>query len=360
MPLSTSNFERLLPAMPWLKIFGVSLFVFFTFASLMEIRLAQLGYRPTVQDSKEKWLKERGRASQLGARALILVGASRIQLGIDLDTLRRESGLEPVQLALDASSFVPILKGLADDPEVRGTILVDYSPGVVEGTLSSEYGGITALETEYGKRAGNHEFSLTHMERLLAEILHENLRSFADGATPLMSLQLRIIPEQRARQYLTTLTDRSRLADYRLIPMPEFYYQRVIRNMGEEQSINPSDPDIEQILRRKINLLHPHNNTSFIQGAKYLSSLVTKISAHGGKVVFVEMPTSGMVREIDDKRYPRANFLDVFEKEVGVPVLNSTVNQALQSFTCPDGSHLDYRDRSRFTAALAHSLGISR
>lgn len=359
MPLSISSFKRLSPDIPWLRIFGAALLISFTFIILMEIRLAQLGYHSTILDSTEHWAKERARASQLGKRALILIGGSRIQLGIDLDTLRKETGLEPVQLAVDGSSFVPVLKGLADDPTIRGTVLVDYYPGSVEGAFSGEYGAATAFERAFKKHAGEQSlFSLASVEKSLAEMLHENLRSFADGATPLMSLQWRIIPNEKASQYLVTLPDRSRLADYSLVAMPEFYYKRVARNLGQEKSINLKTADIEQVLKRQVDLQQPNNNADYIQGARYLRQLITAINTHGGRVLFVAMPTSGMIREIDEKRHPRANFLDLFEKEAGVSVLSSADEPALRSFTCPDGSHLDLRDRSRFTSAMAHSLGI--
>lgn len=360
MPLSTSSSDRSLPEISWVPIICTALFIFAAFAAFMEVRLAQLGYHSTVLDSAERWAKERARASRLGERALILIGGSRIQLGIDLDTLRKQTGLEPVQLAVDGSSFVPILKGLADDPTVRGTVLVDYYPESVEGALSGEYGAAAVFERTFEKRAGARTFfSLAHIENFLGEMLHENFRSFSDGATPLMSLQWRIMANKKASQYLVTLPDRSRLADYSLVKMPEFYYKRVARNLGQEHSINLAAADIEQVLKKQVNLQQPKDNTAYIQGARYLQQMVTSIKARGGKVFFVAMPTSGMIREIDEKRHPRANFLAVFEKETGVSIFNSADDPLLQSFACPDGSHLDFRDRTRFTATLARSLDIN-
>lgn len=361
MPLSTSSFERTLPHVSWLRIFSAALLIAFTFIAFMEIRLAQLGYHSTVLDSPERWAKERARASQLGEQALILIGASRIQLGIDLDTLHKETGLKPVQLAVDGSSFVPVLKGLAEDPTIRGTVLVDYYPESVESALSGEYGAATVFERTFEKRTGTREFfSLAHIENLLGEMLHENFRSFSDGATPLMSLQWRIMTNKKASQYLVTLPDRSRLADYKLVEMPAFYYKRVARNLGQERSINLAAKDVEQVLKKQVNFQQSANNNAYIQGARYLRKLVTSIKDRGGKVFFVAMPTSGMIREIDEKRHPRANFIDIFEKETGVSIFNSVDDPLLQSFTCPDGSHLDFRDRTRFTATLTHSLGINR
>lgn len=284
MPLSTSSFERTLPHIPWLRIFSAVLLIAFTFIAFMEIRLAQLGYHSTVLDSPERWAKERARASQLGEQALILIGGSRIQLGIDLDTLRKETELKPVQLAVDGSSFIPVLKGLAEDPTIRGTVLIDYYLESVENVLSGEYGAAAVFERTFEKRTGARAFfSLAHIENFLEEMLHENFRSFSDGATPLMSLQWRIMTNEKASQYLVTLPDRSRLADYSLVKMPEFYYKRVTRNLGQEHSINLAAADIEQVLKKQVNLQQPKDNTAYIQGARYLRQMVpqSRLAAGG-------------------------------------------------------------------------------
>ena len=83
--------------------------------AMMEAVLSLRGFRPTAVDDEPTWILQRHRASTLGPRALILVGASRIQIGIDIDALRDVTGLEPVQLAIDGSSFTLVLKELAAD-----------------------------------------------------------------------------------------------------------------------------------------------------------------------------------------------------------------------------------------------------
>ena len=61
------------------------------------------------------------------------------------------------------------------------------------------------------------------------------------------------------------------------------------------------------------------------------------------------MPWSRMVREIEARRYPRALFWDRFLQESGAAGVDAAYEPALQEFVCPDGSHLDVRDRARFT-----------
>ncbi|HEY3326930.1 MAG TPA: hypothetical protein VGK14_07120 [Novimethylophilus sp.] len=353
-PLSTSSFERQLPGVSWIPILGAALLIFAVFMSFMEIRLVTLGYHPTILDSQASWMKERARASRLGERALILIGASRIQLGIDLDVLREKTGLEPVQLAIDGSASTPILEGLAADQTIRGTILVDY----YDHNVGSHDGAAPTFQKNYEKnKHARVALPLGRTsENSLSQMLHESFRVYADGANPLFTLLTRIIPAERSRQYLVTYLDRSRTADYSLVKLPEFYHQRVIRNLGLEKSLSPASKNLNTILPQEINKLMPLDNRDFMLKTQATKQLVEAIKARGGQVIFVAMPSSGMVRDIEERRYPRSRFWDYFTENIGVPAVHSAYSPALKDFTCPDGSHLDVKDRARFTGVLADVL----
>ena len=128
---SISSSSRPLPRAPWRGVLVGALAAWALFVGLMELELAHRGVAPTVPDSEALWIRQRAEASRLGERAVVLVGASRILLATDLDVLRAQSGLQPVQLAIDGSSFLPVLEGLAGDRAFRGSIIVDYADHVV-------------------------------------------------------------------------------------------------------------------------------------------------------------------------------------------------------------------------------------
>jgi hypothetical protein len=65
---------------------------------------------------------------------------------------------------------------------------------------------------------------------------------------------------------------------------------------------------------------------------------------------------SDYVKAINDRRYPREQFWDLFAADIGAPALHFEDYDTLRDFTCPDGSHLDRRDRTRFTVSLAQAL----
>ncbi len=336
-----------------------ALFIFALFVAAMEIRLAVRGFRPTATDSEWSWVTQRERASRLGDRALILVGASRVLLDVDLDVLRRETGLEPVQLAIDGSSFVPVLEDLADDPSITGTVLVGYQDNVVASTDGESAAvGFIAAWRRRERSLGIPTFS--SMESALTDWVHARLRSYADGARPVTSLTTRIVAPKPTPQYLITMPDRSWLADYSKVDMPGFYYGRVQRTLGESVPVKPGMTwaDLDAEIRRRIDAMPTADASRVDERSKRVAAMVQKIRARGGHVEIAAFPTDGLVRAIDEKRYPRAMFLDRFAAIVGTKTISAADAPALAAFKCPDGSHIDDRDRAAFTVALSDALSV--
>lgn len=352
MPSSTSSSDQRLPALPWLRLWAGAVLGLLLFVAALELRLAAHRYRPTVLDSPALWLKQRQRADSLGTGALIITGASRSQLDLDLDTLRRGTGLTPVQLAIDSSSPLPIWRGLVDDPQIRGTILFDYQ----DHDLADDGGASVAepYQRRFQAEAGRRRLLAWRPDEALADWIHGHLASYADGASPFQSLLLRALPDSATPQYLTTLPDRSRMADYSQVILPDFYYRRVAHELGEADL--PPRAGREQELERQVRQVGAADDAEFLRQLAVLKQQVDTLHQRGARVIFVRMPVSGMLREIEDRRYPRDRYWDRFAREIGAPAINFEDYPELADFNCPDGSHLDLRDRGRFTLALAALL----
>lgn len=358
VPSSISSSNRRLPRLAWRKLLGGGLAILVLFVAVMELRLAARGFMPSVIDSPALWLRQRERADALGAHALIIVGSSRALLDLDLDTLRRETGLEPVQLAVDGSSFVPVLAGLADDPAIRGTVLVDFAQHIL--TVPAVRDAAYAYQDEYARKQGSLLPDFRASEDRLSDLLHGGLRSYADGTRPITALRLRILDPAPTSQYLRMLPDREVLADYSRVPMPEFYFARVMRNLGESVPTDgKSYTEIEAELKARIAAMPAVDNAFFLRSLPAIGSMTRSIQSHGGRLLYVNLPTSGDVRALDEHRFPRALFWDRFSATAGAPTLHFEDVPALASFFCPDGSHLDYRDRARFTEALVGALHLA-
>lgn len=371
MHSSISSSNQRLPHLAWPPILLGAVLILTAFIVAMELRLAAKGFHPTVMDSEALWQAERARARTLGEQALIIIGASRVQLGLNLDVLRQITGLEPVQLAIDGTSPLPVLEGLARDPYIRGIVLVDYYDamlGPVEGVNRAlmyekrfERSLVTSLLSDYAWIRNNLNYAW--IETDLSRRWRRMFRSYADGAQPLTTLLIRIFSNVTP-QYLLTLPDRSRLADYQQVEMPGFYYRRVVRSLGEEVRLPPHaiNEDLKHWLEARIRQLSPVDEAILMSQARlnYLDSLVRAIQDRGGRVIFVAMPTSGMVRDIERRRYPRPRFWDRLVVQTSARTVHFEDVPGLRDFECPDGSHLDYRDQIRFTEALIAAAGLAR
>lgn len=363
MRSSTSNSDvyltrRYVPEGRWLVPLLAACLITALVVLGLESLLASRGFVPTVVDSAALWSRERARVDRLGDRALVLVGASRIQLDVDVGTLRSLTGMEPVQLAIDGSSFVPVLADLADDERVTGTILVDYQDHVV-GDLHRVDAAQSYVAQWRNLRDQGGVPTFASTEGYLGTWLHGHMRSFADGANPFDSLMLRVLDGNATQQYLITLIDRERLADYTKVQMPQFYFGRVMRNAGITTPPAATNwNDLNRLLASQIDARRPTSMPYFFKNAEVVAAMVRKIEARGGRVVFVAFPRSGLVRAADDRAYPRNMYWQTFIRIVAAPSLHYADVPWMASVICPDGSHLDQRDRVMFTRELVHALPL--
>lgn len=324
----------------------------------LEAGLALRGFQANLSDSPARWAKQRARADTLGTRALILIGDSQPLQDLDLATLRRETGLEPVQLAVAAGSFLPVLKGLADDPAVRGTVLVGFDPSIV--AEEPRYTPATAYESNYEHSSGKRWPDFHDSEQFLTDALHTQLRSYADGARPLTSLLSRILKHDPVQQYVFVSPDRGEYSDFSRAPLPELYYDKVLNNLPPEKRPR-SDESFAQLdvdISRTIKGIPPQDAAQFLEHMRDVDELGRRIEAHGGRVLYVDFPVSGYIRDISDRYFPRQLFWDRFAAYTRSPTLESEDVPAISSLHCPDGTHLDHRDQVPFTLALIDALHL--
>lgn len=352
------------PRLRWGILLLAALLPTLAYIPASEYLLKAKGFTATWPDTPENWGLHRARASALGERALILVGASRIQLGMDLPTLRRMTGLEPIMLAIDGSSVGPVLAGLADDPAIRGTVIVDVMPGPVVSP-GSEGGASQHYQSVYERRTAVSFFGSpsSTVEAYLTQELRSRLANYSDAARPWDTLNRRLLDSRATPLYLQSLPDRSRIADYGVVDMPRFYLRRAMRHLGERLPFDERLPDEElgRYLSGYIRQLGPvDGDGQSPMGLRDFDETVSAIQSRGGKVLLLTMPTSGLVSEIDERRYPRHLYWDRLVAATSAQTLHWQDHPELSDFECPDGSHLDRRDRVRFTEAFARVAGMER
>lgn len=128
-------------------------------------------YDSSVTDDVALWINERSRLYGAGRRSVVLIGASRIQVGVDLDTFALKTGIRPVQLAINGNSPLPVLENLAQDVDFSGTVICSITgAGPLRGMA-----GVTARE--WVKAYEN--IGKTPVDREYYARLEESLRTVA-------------------------------------------------------------------------------------------------------------------------------------------------------------------------------------
>ncbi len=355
VPLSISNSSDRIPRngaiVSLLVGLTLSIFVF----GIIELRLRQIGIKPNVHDAKELWAYERGRASALGDKSLIIVGDSRAQVDLDLPTLANSTGLEPIQLAIDGSQFMAVLDDLANDPKITGTILVGAETWKLlphrGKDRSNEF--VSFYNNEYRGKWGP-------MVEAKIKGLVQSWSVFYSSGIPLSLLFPMLINKDLGLKpsYLTMHSSRQRDADYNLVKQPNFYIARVLRHLGNSHTIDFSNIRSEtEFIHEVLNKLAEEPRAAGIDAAmfEHVNKLINRILDRQAKIIFVRFPSSALIWEIDKYRSPRASYWDHFAASTRARTFHFSDFKDLQ-FQLPDGSHLDVRDKVAFTKALAKIL----
>lgn len=287
----------------------------------------QHGFVPELNDNASLWAFTRSQLEKDNPKALALVGTSRMQLGLNLTVLARTTGVPPVQLAMNAEVPIVVLRHLAQDNTFRGVIICD----IMEDWFYVEARGGKAGEwvDVYQRQA----WIASLEQRLNGAIQQTFVFRLPAISPPSLWKAWRGRYWPRAA-YTTVLADRSVRADY--TKLAQKWKDEPVRKAREVyQNVSPVPPQ------------------DFRQRAQKIDAMIAPLYRRGGEVVFVRFPTSGGIWALENARYPREQYWDVFAAEVRAKTIHFRDYPSLSHFDCPDGSHLDYRDTPAFTKALA-------
>jgi len=360
MPSSTSSSEsrlheihREIPERAWLRMAAVALVLNVVGIAAWELHVRSLGYEPDYDDTPGLWVPERARVVAAKREQVVFVGASRTLFNMDLEVFQEAlGGPKPVQLATVGSNPMIIFTHMAEDPSFAGTLIV----GVVPALFAIPYdlpvppnlnpgAYIKRYESWGPAQAWEQPLSLWMQERF-AFIQQEDLSlkelsrgldipDRSDAYTPpklpphfsQIALDRRTRMLERA-EHDAALMGRIQQGWLRLFtppPKPPIFTDEVWAKMAADA----------------------WNAT--LQKAK---ANVEKIKARGGRVIFVNHPSSGPLLEVEKKLNPRQNFWDRIIAETGAPGIHFEDYPELRGFTCPEWSHLSSSDSVEYSKRL--------
>ncbi len=335
MPSSTSNSDATSDAVPtdhlgrdWLLAVMLAALLL----TSMELFWRGRGHEPSVVDDADLWSDWREAASAAGPPVLVLVGDSQIKLDFNPRAFTEKyPAYRVINLAVNGKGPVAVLDDLAKDPAFKGVVVCQ----VTEPKMLSEHRAdlddwIGYYHREWGPVSKLRSRANTFLQsRLVIINPYFGVRGLLYNLLNGKLSQLRPV---------ITRPDRSIKADHTRIDIRQ-HYNSMVKRVDETGRSLALTAEAE-----------------WPSVAREIRGMVAALQARGASVVFVRYPTSGEVRVLEDKYFPREKFWDVFVETVKAPAIHFEDVPSLSGFTCPDGVHLDYRDADAFTLALGGEL----
>lgn len=337
MPSSTSSSDShsRAPELPALKAWVLGLVVFVSALGGAEVFWRAQGHVPSLNDSRSLWASRRAALSD-ASQPVALLGASRIQLGFDMATWRQQvPDQAPFMLAIEGSSPLPLLEDLARDTDFKGLVVVSLHEDMLEPYRQTTQRGYV--------RYYHHEFHFgAQIERRLQSLAQRRFVLFNPGLGPLQVLKTlaskRHLPEPN---YIATTAERERSADYFMRGdawQEKTRAWRLKRDGARAERHPPSAPEV------------------WAQRLDAIASHVKTIEDRGGKVALVRLPQSGELAAQSEALYPRARYWDVLAERFGERAIHHRDVDAWSALSCPDGSHVDQKDKAALTQGLVEVL----
>ena len=353
MPSSTSSFKtyelnRIIPRHHWLFLGAITLVITLALTLGWEAYCRHLGYAPTLNDTSDLWASRRVVVDQEPDRTVV-IGASRTLFDFDMDVYEQALGERPLQLATVGTNPGPYLKDLADHPDFSGTVIVGVVPGLFFAPggppISKPQGNLKRYRGwSPTQQVGHH----------LAVFLEQRLAFLQQGDLTLNQLLLSFDIPNRPQAKVPP-------------KLPPYFYEVDEERQGRMTDIAERDTDIQQRIQQiwlplftpppfppglALDEIHAKVEamaTSTLQATK---KNVEKIRSKGGKVLFVRFPSTGKLRDLENKFTPRKAYWDRILEVTGAPGIHFEDHPQLKNFDCPEWSHLTKGDATKFTRHL--------
>jgi hypothetical protein len=332
MPLYTSNSDSKAWFVSWL----LTLLLVLLSLGGYEYYLKRTGFLPSVESNVDLWSWNR-HAVQNQGNVIALVGASRMQLGVDTEVMRTElDNYQIVPLAINGQYPMATLNALAQDESFNGLVLMSFMAQMLE----PRYMEMQSANNLYFEKSFS--FYLSFDAYLTAE-----LKAHFRFLHPMLGLSdiVKAISQTGFPQpfYVSGQADTSVKGYYELTDV------KILKNhFIQEKELNYQEQAImsHQVWQKQIATMYQY---------------IKAIQQRGGQVVLIRFPTDDRHWQLDEEYYPRSEFWDTLvSKYPGVKAIHFRDDTVLSSFSLPDSSHLDQKDSAKFTLRLIQLLKLQQ
>lgn len=324
--------------------------------AVLDGKVRRHGLHIGVVDGPDLWAFHRARANEPGPRPLVLVGASRILLGIDTDELARLSSRPVVQLAIDGEPFAPVLHDLAQDPDFRGDVLIALMGQDMTLRLAAEERA--SRWVAHWQRHYQSSSPAGWLDRELGQRA-QALSAWYGSELPATVLLARLLDNTAPGSTVTTRSDRSRRM---VVDDPVRRNSSLLARIRRDGRTLPGvleSPDVATAtarVRAALPQLPPVILPDFTDFLARMQADTAAIEQRGGRVIFVRFPTDGVIRELERARWPDPLYLKKFDAALPGHLLDAASEPLLARYPTVDGSHLDGHVITAFTGDLYRLL----
>jgi hypothetical protein len=337
---STSSFRRPIPEAHWPVVGLITMVLVVVFMIGWELYWRAEGYVPQYSDSRDIWASQRERLSQGTGKETVIIGASRVRFDLDLDVWEQETGKRPIMLGMHGTSAWPLLQDLANDAHFSGTVVFGVTEGLLflpsfTGPAQNAFGNIRY----YKNWSPSQRFGF-----VLTKILEPRL-AFMNGWDLNLNALIKGSLSIENRSGAMILPDLPPLFDETHLDGRAVMWDKVVTD-------NAFAHRIQQIWGPLLSFGPPLGGPLLDGILDGLKRDVEKIRARGGDVVFVRLPSTGGLRDLERARWPRDAFYERLIHHTGTKGIHFEDHEALQKYPCPEWSHISGADAVPFTRSL--------
>jgi len=344
-------FQRSVPRGKWAASGLLAAVLAVTIIAGWEIQVRRMGYQPSLNDTADRWSLVRSRVGDQPGQTVI-VGSSRIMFDFDLETYAARFGTDrPLQLAMPGTNPVALLEHVAAEEDFDGTLILGVAPGLWFVPQGMPVENANRAIGRYDNWSPAQKFGVRvagFLQRRLAFIEPEDL-----ALGPL----LRRIPLKDRPGAVPNLPPAlpayfAGMDDYRQARMwdrCDFGTERAKLIQQTWIPLFTPPPPPPQLSAEEFGEMMKKNTEAYLERIRVA---VDKVRARGGKVVFVRPPSSGTLRELENKFSPREKTWDLMLQTTGAPGIHFEDHPELSAFECPEWSHLNAADAVLWSQAL--------
>ncbi|MBL0356280.1 MAG: hypothetical protein IPP72_05065 [Chitinophagaceae bacterium] len=310
-----------------------------------EVYLRNKGVNIAYDDGGPLWSDKRAKVYEPNDKATVFIGASRNKYDLDINTWKKLTGEEPLQLAMEGSCPLPILDNLGADENFKGKLVIDVTEGLFFSTS----------ENNTGEPKQNIKF---YMDETPAQKVGFQVNRF---------LESNLVFLDKDHLSLTAMLNEMEIPSRKgvfMMPIFPMDFGRV--NFGRQNVMTDkflTDTSQQKQVQniwlffRSLSKDQPPLQDKFIDSIIGTVKIATdKIIARGGKVLFVRTPSSGPFWQGEQMAFPRARYWDKLLAVTGCKGIHFDDYPAIDHFVCPEWSHLGPYDAQIFTRELVRVM----